>query len=164
MMGTVMAQQQTRSKNAPTATDIVTAFREANLTFDLVGQTMKDAVALGRTDLRVLELLSTRGDLTPGQLLAELRLQSGSVSGLVDRLVEAGCVRREPDPRDGRRTRVVITPRGRRRWSTAWARISTSIDDAVRNLSPDQMQVVHEFLLAARDACEAALAAIDAGA
>lgn len=156
--------QPPRSRTAPTATDIVAAFRAANLTFDLVGQTMKDAVALGRTDLRVLELLSTDGELTPGQLLAHLRLRSGSVSGLIDRLEQAGCVRRERDPADGRRTRVVITPRGRRRWSTAWKRISTSIDDAVRNLSPAEMQAVHDFLLAARSACDAALAAIDAGA
>jgi hypothetical protein len=34
----------------------------------------------------------------------------------------------------------------------------------VQNLSPAEMQVVHDFLLAIRTSGEAALAAIDAGA
>lgn len=44
-----------------------------------------------------------------GRLLAE----AGNPSRLVDRLVTAGLVRREPAERDRRHVRVTLTPRGR---------------------------------------------------
>jgi DNA-binding MarR family transcriptional regulator len=46
-------------------------------------------------------------------LAARTVLSRTRVSRLVDDLVEAGHVRREPDPDDGRATLAGITPRGR---------------------------------------------------
>jgi DNA-binding MarR family transcriptional regulator len=51
---------------------------------------------------------------TPTELNRVLGLSSGGVTKIVDRLEEAGLVRRAPDPRDGRGVRVALTARGRR--------------------------------------------------
>ncbi|MFJ8107245.1 MarR family winged helix-turn-helix transcriptional regulator [Streptomyces sp. NPDC096132] len=46
-----------------------------------------------------------------GELLG---LAKSSLTGLVDRTVQRGLVRREPDPRDGRAVRVGLTEEGHR--------------------------------------------------
>ncbi|MFD8685486.1 MarR family winged helix-turn-helix transcriptional regulator [Streptomyces sp. NPDC059651] len=43
---------------------------------------------------------------------AMLGLAKSSLTGLVDRSVQRGLVRREPDPEDGRAVRVALTPAG----------------------------------------------------
>jgi DNA-binding MarR family transcriptional regulator len=138
-----------------TVDQIAAAFRETNLTFDLLGQTVTDRVALGRTDLRVLELLATEGELSPNELAARLRITSGSVTALVDRLVSARCVRRLPHDADGRRKRVVITPAGRRRWAHAWDSLRSCLEQAVERRSEAELAIVVGFLDDARAACEA---------
>lgn len=45
-------------------------------------------------------------------LCAQLRLDSASVTGLIDRLVQLGLVERRPDPADRRVSLVVLTSRG----------------------------------------------------
>ncbi|MGW6203216.1 MarR family winged helix-turn-helix transcriptional regulator [Streptomyces sp. NPDC055089] len=46
------------------------------------------------------------------ELGATLGLAKSSLTGLVDRSVQRGLVRREPDPEDGRAVRVALTPAG----------------------------------------------------
>jgi DNA-binding MarR family transcriptional regulator len=62
----------------------------------------------------VLATLTRLGDRVPQRaLMDELRLTSGTVSVRVDRLVDAGLVVREPDPRDARGAVVSLTAAGR---------------------------------------------------
>ena len=51
---------------------------------------------------RALEHLVRRGGLTPGELGHRLGLTSGGVTALTGRLIDAGYVRRERHPSDGR--------------------------------------------------------------
>ena len=52
------------------------------------------------------------GPPSVGELAAALQLRHHSVVGLVDRLEEAGLVRRETDPGDNRRVLLRISPGG----------------------------------------------------
>lgn len=55
-----------------------------------------------QVELAALEHLVLRGGLTPGELGHRLGLTSGGVTALTGRLIEAGYVRRERHPSDGR--------------------------------------------------------------
>jgi DNA-binding MarR family transcriptional regulator len=57
--------------------------------------------------------------LSPGQLLAQTLVTSGTMTNRIDRLEERGLVRRRPDPSDARSLRVQLTPAGRRRVDAA---------------------------------------------
>ena len=57
--------------------------------------------------------------LSPGQLLAQTLVTSGTMTNRIDRLEERGLVRRKPDPNDARSVRVQLTAAGRRRVDAA---------------------------------------------
>lgn len=51
-------------------------------------------------------------ELSPGQLVAETLVTSGTMTNRVDRLLTRGYVERQPDPRDRRGVIVRLTPEG----------------------------------------------------
>jgi DNA-binding MarR family transcriptional regulator len=53
-------------------------------------------------------------NLSPGQLLAQTLVTSGTMTNRLDRLEERGLVRRHQDPVDARSVRVQITAAGRK--------------------------------------------------
>jgi DNA-binding MarR family transcriptional regulator len=77
-----------------------------------------DAVAarlgLNRTDLDCLSIVHLAGSATAGELAEVTGLTTGAMTGVIDRLVQAGYVRRDADPDDRRRVIVRAVPdRGR---------------------------------------------------
>ena len=60
-------------------------------------------------------------ELTPGRLLRETLVGSGTMTNRLDRLEARGLVRRRPDPDDGRAVRVRLTDAGRARADAAVA-------------------------------------------
>jgi DNA-binding MarR family transcriptional regulator len=58
-------------------------------------------------------------ELSPGQLLRQTLVGSGTMTNRLDRLESRGLVRRRPDPEDGRGVRVRLTTRGQARVDAA---------------------------------------------
>jgi DNA-binding MarR family transcriptional regulator len=63
---------------------------------------------MGPNDLKCAELLVRSGPMTAGQLARATGLTTGAITGIVDRLEQAGWARRSADPGD--RRRVIIHP------------------------------------------------------
>jgi DNA-binding MarR family transcriptional regulator len=76
---------------------------------DALDQVAADMLGVSRNDLRCLNLLE-QGPLTPSSIAQALRLTSGSVTALLDRLEAKGLVERSRDPSDRRGIRVSMTP------------------------------------------------------
>src|ERR1700685_4214124 len=51
-------------------------------------------------------------ELSPGQLLAQTMVTSGTMTNRINHLEQRGLVRRKPDPKDARSVRVRLTPEG----------------------------------------------------
>src|SRR5215468_6075510 len=64
------------------------------------------------TDMQVIDSLAITGPTTAGQLADLTGLTTGAITGMLNRLEEAGVVRRERDPDDGRRV-IVQLERGK---------------------------------------------------
>jgi DNA-binding MarR family transcriptional regulator len=74
----------------------------------------------------VLSALRRQGppyQMTPGALIRATLVTSGTMTNRIDRLAEAGLVRRKPDPRDRRGVLVTLTDQGR-----------AKVDDALADL------------------------------
>jgi DNA-binding MarR family transcriptional regulator len=59
--------------------------------------------------------------LSPGQLISQTMVTSGTMTNRIDRLENAGLVQRLPDPQDRRGVHVRLTPRGKGRVDAALA-------------------------------------------
>jgi DNA-binding MarR family transcriptional regulator len=64
--------------------------------------------------LAALRRVGAPYELTPGELLAENLVSSGTMTHRIDQMAAAGLVSRQPDPADGRMVRVRLTPAGQR--------------------------------------------------
>jgi DNA-binding MarR family transcriptional regulator len=62
------------------------------------------------TDARAIDVIDQHGRITAGELAREIRLSTGAVTTLVDRLERAGLARRVRDDGDRRRVLIETTP------------------------------------------------------
>jgi DNA-binding MarR family transcriptional regulator len=82
---------------------------------DLARRTAFAAHGLEPWEFDVLASLRRSGEpyaLSPGQLVAQTLVSSGTMTNRVDRLAARGLVERRPDPTDGRGVRVHLTTDG----------------------------------------------------
>ena len=88
----------------------LTAMRRTGALMQLMTQAAAERIGINATDLQCLNILSFNGHMTAGELARATGLTTASITGVVDRLEEAGYVTRERDPHD--RRRPVITGPG----------------------------------------------------
>lgn len=68
---------------------------------------------LTRVQLFTLYSIDQYGDLAMGQVAHMLHCDASNVTGIVDRMVGQGLVKREENPKDRRAKRLVLTPKGK---------------------------------------------------
>ena len=73
---------------------------------ELFDSVVSERAGINRTDWRCLDILGTRGPMTAGQLARAVRLTTGAVTGVLDRLEAANLVRRTRDADDRRKVIV----------------------------------------------------------
>jgi DNA-binding MarR family transcriptional regulator len=93
---------------------LIDAIRASQRATDLVDETAANHLGINRTDARALDVIEQYGPIAAGRLAKELRLSTGAVTALVDRLERAGYARRVRDADDRRRVLVEATPEVRR--------------------------------------------------
>src|SRR5687768_13222235 len=79
-------------------------------------------------------------ELSPGRLLRETLVTSGTMTNRVDRLVARGLVERLPDPRDRRGVLVRLTDRGRETVDGALAGLLDQERRLLSALSPAELR------------------------
>ena len=67
----------------------------------MLDEAAADYLGINTTDGRALDVIDQAGGrVTAGELARELRLSTGAVTAILDRLEQAGYARRVPDPDD----------------------------------------------------------------
>jgi DNA-binding MarR family transcriptional regulator len=87
-------------------TRVDNAVREMAAQTVVTSQIVAGHFGLHTTDLRVLDIIYIRGQITAGDLAKATGLTSGSVTALIDRLSNAGYVERQADDTDRRKVWV----------------------------------------------------------
>jgi DNA-binding MarR family transcriptional regulator len=111
---------------------------------------LADARGLSFVEARTLDLLERSGPLTAGELSTRSRLAPASVTGLVDRLVRKGAVRRSPHPEDGRRVLIETIASGTVAGNSEYCRdLNLMISDLCAQYTNEQLAVIASFATAA---------------
>jgi DNA-binding MarR family transcriptional regulator len=90
--------------------------------------------------------------ITPGELARLTNLTTGAVTGVLDRLEEAGYVQREHDPDD--RRRIIIRPNIERLHSEVepiWDWMTTSFKECCSRYTEDELRLLIDFTLRAQE-------------
>jgi DNA-binding MarR family transcriptional regulator len=105
-----------------------------------------EALGLGPSDHKCLDLLLERGPMTGSRLAAITGLTTGAVTGVVRRLERAGYVRRDPDPDDRRKQRLVPVPEGVAAARHVFEGLQAASDALLAGFDAGQLAVIAEFL------------------
>jgi DNA-binding MarR family transcriptional regulator len=84
--------------------------------------------------------------LSPGQLVAQMLVTSGTMTNRVDRLAARGLVGRGPDPSDRRGVKVTLTPVGREVVDAAMAELLERERVLLNQLPPSERDHLAELL------------------
>ncbi len=113
-----------------------------------------DAVArslgIGRTDLFCLDLLARRGTMAAGALAEACRISTGAMTFAIDRLEEAGFVRRRRDAGDRRRVLVELVPAAHRRALRLHLPLIEGLRGLVDLYGNEELEVITDFLRRSR--------------
>ncbi|HCI78496.1 MAG TPA: MarR family transcriptional regulator [Ktedonobacter sp.] len=100
------------------------------------------------TDMQVVDLLDSIGEASAGQLAELTGLTTGAITGMLNRLEEAGLVRRERDPNDGRRV-IVRLEKGKdeiHKLDSIFASSGNAWNELVSHYDEEQVSFLREFL------------------
>ena len=75
--------------------EFLLALRRGNAVMQLLGAVSAELIGINLTDLNCLNLLALSGRMTAGELARATGLTTASITGVIDRLAEAGYVWRE---------------------------------------------------------------------
>ena len=121
-------------------------FRKTNSLMQLMGQAAADRIGLNATDLNCLNILSFSGEMTAGDLARATGLTTASITGVADRLEEAGYVRRERDPRDRRRVVIrLVLERALQDVAPVFLPLVLGWQGVVTQYTDDQLRLIVEF-------------------
>lgn len=99
------------------------------------------------TDLQALHLMVLRDDIrTPRQISTVTGMPTSTVTKLIDRLEQAGYVRRAPDATDRRKTRIELINAAIAPLQTLYGTLDTEFDAVSHQFSTAELDTVARYL------------------
>jgi len=121
-------------------------FRAQSTNTVLFHQLIADYLGLNITDHKCLNYLIDRGPLTAGKLAELTHLTTGAITGVIDRLEQAGFVRRVKDPRDRRRVIIERVPESLAKLEAIFAPLGRMTADICEPYSEDELHFLLAFM------------------
>jgi DNA-binding MarR family transcriptional regulator len=128
-----------------TAEDITWATRRLDIAMTSLLVALSRAVGISVPEMLALEHLDADGSIGPSELARRLRMTSGSMTALVDRLEASGHVVRERHPADRRRVIVRRTRKADEDLAEEIAPMAMQILELAESLEDAERQAVGRF-------------------
>jgi DNA-binding MarR family transcriptional regulator len=127
--------------------EILVATRRLIASAILYSHQVAEQLGLGPSDSQFMTLLEVHGPLTPGRLAQLTGLKTGTVTGVLDRLENAGLVRRDRDAYDRRKVIVSLQERQIAESVTPHYRDQAAqLSKTLRRYDDGQLAVIADFL------------------
>jgi DNA-binding MarR family transcriptional regulator len=125
---------------------VLRSLRKVNLQGSFFGQTVAIRFGLSESDIETLEALIDMGASTAGRLAELTGLTSGAVTRVIDRLEQAGYVRRVTDPADRRRVVVEVVPEKVAAVKSTLDRVGSASAEEIGRYTDAQLALISDFL------------------
>ncbi|MEU9036085.1 MarR family transcriptional regulator [Streptomyces sp. NPDC048352] len=132
----------------------------------LIGQQeVAQLLGINVTDLTCLGHILNACDnpLSAGDLAGLVNLTTGAVTGVLNRLERAGYARRQPDPADRRRVRVVAVPEAAARVIATYQPFYDRLGAVFAEYTADEIAVIADWFARAEVEMRAHLARVRSG-
>jgi DNA-binding MarR family transcriptional regulator len=127
------------------AANLLLEARDLSAEFDKLSQAVGQRAGLSPIELLAMDLISRGNPVTAGLLAKELRLTTGGVTGLIDRLERAGFAKRAADPND--RRRVLVRPTAKeRRIRELYGPLDIELRRALDDYSKHDLAILADFV------------------
>ena len=143
-----MRAQLGRSRDGSEATEIISRLYRLIVRVDrmLVDLYAKQGLTHGEAAGLLALVRGEERSFSPSRLASLVMCSTGAMTNRLDRLEANGLIVREPDPHDGRGTRIVITESGRKRIDAASAERDRLDADLIPGLSLGERQTLVALL------------------
>ena len=122
------------------ALDVLRRIRELQTAQDALLEAVAQRYAIGRNDLRCLEILQREGTMR-AQRLAELsQLSPAAITKVADRLVAAGFVNRRPSEQDRRGQLLEVSERHAELRADTWDRVRADATALLSSLDLGELE------------------------
>ena len=109
-------------------------------------------LGISLSDLRCLDLVQASGGMTAGELARASGLTTGAVTAVIDRLEQAGFVRRLRDESDRRKVNVEVTTRHYEEAGKVWAPLMEDWQKTLAaRFTAEELRTITEFLRSATE-------------
>jgi len=125
---------------------VLLAARRVGSQATLFSLAVAERLGLAGTDVECLDRLLVEGRLTVGRLAELTGVTTGSATRMVDRLEQAGFVKRIPDPTDRRRVLVEAVPGVAAKLGALHESLRRSQTDLIDGYDDGQLRLLVEFL------------------
>jgi DNA-binding MarR family transcriptional regulator len=134
------------NKLDPRRWELMQEIRTSSARAVMLHQAAADRFGLNATDHKCLNFLIKSGPVTAGRLGELTGLTTGAVTGIIDRLEQAGFVQREKDPHDRRRVVVKPVPEKIEQFDRLFESLFRTAIDIVQSYSDQEIAVILDFL------------------
>lgn len=116
-----------------------------------------DRLGISVTDLKCYSILRQAGPITAGELGERVGLTTGAITGVIDRLEQAGLVRRVRDPHDRRRVvlELLSNPQHEQLLNQLYAPLGSAVMDLVSGYGQAERATILDFITKATAVMEA---------
>lgn len=126
--------------------EFLLALRRSGAVMQLLGLVSAERIGINATDLNCMNILTLGAAMTAGELARQTGLTTASITSVLDRLEEAGFVRRERDSSDRRRVIVRFDPaRGLREVAPVFAPVIAAWRAAAAQYTDDELRLILGF-------------------
>jgi DNA-binding MarR family transcriptional regulator len=112
----------------------------------LIGEAVSERFGLNSSDLECLDLALLSGGASAGEFAKATGLTTGAITGVIDRLEQAGYVRRERDPSDRRKVLVRARPVMTRRIAPLYDSLQREMTALWSRYGDEELAVILDFL------------------
>lgn len=138
--------------------DLKRTFRDVNNQIALLTHHVSTQVELRDIDLDCLDYLAQNGPTTPSALGRQAGVHPATMTGVIDRLEKGGWIQRQRDDQDRRAVLISARPDAIGAVFRHYDGMNAQMDAALAEYSPDELEIIAEFLARTAAAARRAVA------